>query len=83
MSIEYGVCCIMIKKILLGILLAGLIIAIISVFGNPFNFFGWVWDWIIWAIQSIANVFSGNHTFREVAQTRPSDLALITMTWFH
>jgi CBS domain containing-hemolysin-like protein len=66
----------MIKKALILIFVIGLSIAILSVFGNPFRFFAWCFDWIVWSIEWIARIFTGNQTFQEVARTNPGDLDL-------
>jgi CBS domain containing-hemolysin-like protein len=67
----------MIKKILIMILAIGLGLAIISVFGDPFKFFSWVFDWIVWSIDAVKDIFTGSRTFNNIAKTTPNDLSLI------
>ena len=67
----------MIRKILFIILAIGLGLAIISVFGSPFKFFAWVFDWIVWSIDAIKDIFTGSETFNNIAKTTPNNLSII------
>lgn len=54
----------------------GVFMGVMALFGNnPFHFFSWVFDWIVWFIDSVANLFSHNQTAQEMLGARPTDLA--------
>lgn len=54
----------------------GVFLGVMTLFGNnPFHFFSWVFDWIVWFIDSVANMFSHNQTTQEILSARPTSLA--------
>lgn len=70
------------RRVLSIILIIGAAIAVSSVFGNPFTFIAWCFDWIVWAIDGVAKVLQGNQQFNDMLKTKPEDLnAMITASW--
>ena len=66
-----------IKKVVIGIIVVGFILAVISVFGNPFHFAAWVSDWLVYCVDAVKNIFTGSKEFNDIAKTRPGDIAVI------
>lgn len=65
--------------VLVGI---GAFLGVLALFGNnPFHFFSWCFDWIVWFIDSVKNLVSGNQSMREILTTRPSDMAMALLVW--
>lgn len=56
------------KKILYAILIFGFLLALLRVFNyDPFGVVSMIFDWFSYAVNGIADFFTGNRTFREVA----------------
>ena len=73
----------MAKKIIIGILVLGVALGVIQLFGgNVFGFISWCFDWITYSIDKLANVISGNDTAQKAFSTRPGDISGVTSALF-
>lgn len=55
------------KKIGMAILVCGLLLALLQIFGDPFGIVAWLVNWFIWAVNGVADFFTGSQTFRALA----------------
>lgn len=58
------------RNIVLGLLAAGLVLAIMRAFSrNPFGVVEWLCSFIVHIVNHIANFFSGNDTFKATIES--------------
>lgn len=67
----------MIKRILLFVLGLVVLLAILSIFGNPFKFVWWCIQWIAWGINVVAMWMTRNPEINYLLSTTPGNLSLI------
>jgi hypothetical protein len=54
------------------VLYCGLGLALLKIFNyDPFGVVGWVWDWFVKIVTSIADFLTGNEAFRKIT-SKPS-----------
>lgn len=59
----------LLKKVFMSILFAGLLLALLRVFNyDPFGIFEWIVSWLKWVIDSIANLFLGSPIFHDITR---------------
>lgn len=66
----------MVRKIIIGVVVLGVALGVIQLFGgNVFGFISWCFDWITYSIDKLANVISGNDAAQKAFSTRPGDIS--------
>lgn len=61
-----------VKRIAAFILVAGLCVALLSIFGSPAEIVKTVWNWLIWAISQVSDLLTGNKQFVDTITTDPT-----------
>lgn len=70
------------KKVFLICLGIGILMGVLAIFGNnPFHLIAFCFDWIVWFIDAVAKVVSGNQTVHDVLTTTPSEMGLIMSSY--
>lgn len=63
-----------IKMLLIFIGVAGLTLALLSIFGNPFEIIKAGLNWVIWGVQYVADTLTGNRDFVNIVTTDPASI---------
>ncbi|NMM97533.1 hypothetical protein G1C97_0482 [Bifidobacterium sp. DSM 109959] len=62
------------KRIAAFILIAGLCVALLSIFGSPVEVIKAGWNWLVWAIGQVADLLTGNKQFVDTITTDPASI---------
>lgn len=62
------------KRVLVFILVAGLCVALLSIFGSPVEVVKAGWNWFIWSIGQVADFLTGNRQFVDTVTLDPASV---------